>query len=331
MNKFTYSICSLLLISLAATMFGQQKQINDPKEYDAYVKGCYGEADLAKKAANCEKFLADYPKSVMFTDAYFLTAVSYYQAGNWAKAITWVDTPPAGIAELTRDQKVQLLQSGLRSAQQSKNTAKTQSYAEEYLKLDPANLEALLTLSTLLYNAAIPAEEASKTKHFDYTMEITRRALAQPKPAGVKDEQWNPVLNQLHDTVAMVLVNQKKFREAIAEAEISIGINKKNGYAYYLKGLAKKPEVIDAVKKYQDSVDKVNANLRADPITRDDLLATMKAFDEAATAKRDELVEIFAKSAACGEARARTELKIFTGTPDDLEKLIQAKKTELGV
>jgi len=334
MKKLAHCGLALMLIpSLASPMFAQQaqRQVNDPKEYDAYVIGCYGEKDLSKKAANCEKFLADYPKSVMLTDAYLLTAVSYYQVGNWEKAIAWVEQQPAVVTELSPDQRTQLLQSGMRSAQQIKNTTKIQSYAEGVLKVDPLNLEALFTLSSLLYSAAIPSEEAAKTRHFDYTMDITKRALAQPRPAGVKDEQWNPIVNQLHNTVAMVLLNQKKYSEAIAEADISIAINKKDGYAYYLKGLAKKPEVLDAIKKYNDSVQKVNDNRTADQITRDDLAAVMNALVIVATAKRDELVEIFAKSVACGETRARNELKIFTGTPDDLEKLIQTKKTELGV
>jgi len=332
MKKLAYWGVSLTLVSaLAMPMFAQQaqKQIHDPKEYDAYAKGCYAEKDLATQAANCEKFLADYPKSVMLTDAYLQTVVSYHQAGNWAKTIAWVDKQPAGLAELTPDQKTLLLQSGLRSAQQIKNPAKIQTYAEEFLKLDPRNFEALFTLSGLLYGATIPADEAAKTKHFDYTLDITKRALAYPRPAGVKDDQWNPVINQLHNTVAMVLVNQKKYNEAIAEADVSIGINKKDGYAYYLKGLAKKPDVLDAIKKYTESVKKLNDNRTADQITRDDLKAAKDALDQVATAKTDELVQIFATSAACGETRARQELKIFTGTPDELEKIIQTKKVEL--
>lgn len=334
MKKFVHFGLSLMLASaVVSSSFAQQAQkpqINDIKEYDAYANGCYAEKDLATKAANCEKFLADYPKSVMLTDAYLLTALSYFEAGNWAKAIAWVDKQPTGVTEVTADQKKELLKSGLRSAQQIKNTEKIQSYAEEFLKVDPRNLEALFTLSSLLYNAPIPADAAAQAKHFDYTLDITKRALAQPKPAGAKDAEWNPVVNQLHDTVAMVLLNQKKYREAIAEADISIGINGKDGYAYYVKGLAKKPEVLEAIKKYKDSVQKLNDNRTADQLTRDELIATRDALDQAATAKTDELVDIFAKSAACGETRARNELKIFTGTPDELERLIQAKIVELG-
>jgi len=86
-----------------------------------------------------------------------------------------------------------------------------------------------------------------------------------------------------------------------------------------------------SIRRYNDSVQKVNDNRTADQITRDDLTAVMNALVIVATTKTDELVEIFAKSVACGETRARIELKIFAGTPDDLEKLIQTKKTELGV
>src|SRR5689334_21050019 len=124
MKGFAHSGLALLLVSgLVAPTFAQQPQINDLKEYDAYANGCYGEKDLARKAANCEKFLADYPKSVVLKDAYLLATVSNYEAGNFAKAIAWVDRQPAGVTDFTRDQKTQLLQSALRSAQQINNTA----------------------------------------------------------------------------------------------------------------------------------------------------------------------------------------------------------------
>jgi hypothetical protein len=331
MTKIAHIGLSLMLFpALATPVFAQQPQITDLKEYDAYANACYAEKDLGKKAANCEKFLADYPKSVMLKDAYMLTVVSFHEAGNWAKTIEWVDKQPAAVTGLAPAQKTSLLQAALRSAQQGKNTAKTQTYAEEFLKLDPKNLEALYALSGLLFSATIPTDEAAKTKHLDYTLDITKRTLAQPRPAGVQDAQWNPILTQLHDTASMVLLNQKKYSEAIAEADISIGINKRDGYAYYLKGLAKKPELIDAIKKYNDSVQKLNDNRTADQLTRDDLTATKDALDAAAVAKTDELVQIFAKAVACGETRGRNELKIFTGTPEALEKIIQDQKAALG-
>lgn len=328
MKKIANFALSLMLASaLAAPAF---PQINDLKEYDAYANGCYGEKDLARKAANCEKFLADYPKSAVLKDAYLLTVVSYYEARNWAKAMAWFDKQPAGVSDFTPDQKLQLLQSALRSAKQINNSAKIQSYAEELLKADPLSFEALFTLSSVLYTATIPTEDSAKSKHFDYTLDVTKKALALPKPTGAKDEEWNPLINQLHNTAAMVLLNQKKHREAIAEADRSIEINRKDGYAYYLKGLAKKPEVLDAIRLYTDSVQKLNDNRTADQLTRDELMATREGLDQAATTKTADLVEIFAKSAACGETRSRNELKIYTGTPSDLEKVIEEKKTDLG-
>ncbi len=317
-------------LMLVLVLVAQQRQINDPREYDAYANGCYAEKDVAKQAANCEKFLADYPKSVMLGDAYLQAVVSYYHAGNWAKVIATLDKKPAGVAEFPPDQKTQLFQSGLRSAQQLNNTAKVRGYAEDFLALDPLNLEALFALSTVLYSAPVPVDPAAQSKHFDYTLDITKRALARPRPSDVKDDQWNPIVNELHDRAAMVFVNQKKYVEAIAEADLSIGINKKDGYAYYLKGLAKKQSVFDALREYNDSVQKVNDARTAGQLTHDDLLATMNGLAAAATEKTNDLVETFAKAVACGEKRALEELKIYTGTPDALDKLIQAKKAELG-
>jgi hypothetical protein len=144
------------------------------------------------------------------------------------------------------------------------------------------------------------------------------------------------VVVQLHDTATMDLLNQKHYDQYNSEQQSALKIEKKDGKAYYLMGLAMKPAVADAIAKYQAAVDKLNLpeNRSADQLVRDELTATKDGLLAAATAKTNELVEVFAKSVATGwanAAEARKELKIFTGTPEELEKLIADMKVQLGI
>jgi hypothetical protein len=131
-----------------------------------------------------------------------------------------------------------------------------------------------------------------------------------------------------------VLLNQNKHTESIAECQEALKINGKDSYAWYWIGLSHKAALIDLSKKYNDAVDKYNANRTADPITVDDLRAVMLGAQEIATAKRDETLDAFARSVAAGGPagqQAREELqKIFTGTPEELNRLIEEKKSQLG-
>ncbi len=60
----------------------------------------------------------------------------------------------------------------------------------------------------------------------------------------------------------------------------------------------------------------------------------MLGAEQYASAKRDETLDAFARSVAAGGPagqQAREELqKIFTGTPEELNRLIEEKKSQLG-
>ena len=319
-----------LLAALAAPGFAQQ--INDPAEYKVYMDTVYNEMDHAKKAAGGEKYLATYPNTVMRTQTYMAILLSYYQIQNWPKALDTADKQTQMAPTLSADDKKTVLLVGMQAAEQTRNTAKLMAYAERVLAVDPKHTGALVTISNLLANS-VPTDDTKKDAHFKLTLEMTGRALAAPKLNGATDAQWNAITVQLHDTSCMVLLNQKKYAEAIAECQAALKIDKKDGRAYYLMGLAMKPAVADAIAKYTAAIDKLNENRTADQLTRDELKATAEGLDVAAMAKVDELIDIFAKSVACGgpnAADARKELKIFKGTPEALEKLIAAKKAELG-
>jgi hypothetical protein len=116
--------------------------------------------------------------------------------------------------------------------------------------------------------------------------------------------------------------------ESIAECQSALKINSKDSYSWYLIGLSHKTALIDLSKRYNDAVDKYNANRTADQITVDDLRAIMQGAEKIASDKRDETLDAFARSVAAGlRQQAREELqKIFTGTPDELNRLIEEKK-----
>jgi len=331
--KRTASLGLFLLLFTALAAPGFAQEIKDPVEYKAYFDTVYSEKDNAKKAAAGEKFLRDYPNTVARTHTYNQVILAYYNSQNWAKALETADKQSQMAPTLSTEDKNRSILIGMAAAEQAKNTPKLKEYSGKVLEIDPKHAGALVTLSGILANS-IPTDEAAKAKHFEETLSITKRALAVPMPTGATEAIWNPVRGQLHDTSAMVLLNQKKYAETIAEAQEALKISKKDGYAYYLMGLAMKPAVAEAIDKYKAAVDKLNENRTADQLVRDELKATADGLESAATAKTNELIEVFAKSVATGwanAASARAELKIFTGTPEELNKLIADKKAELGI
>jgi tetratricopeptide (TPR) repeat protein len=338
MKRTAYLGLSLLLVTAFATSAfaqaaAQAPAWNSTAEYDAYIVA-FNEKDFAKKAALAEKFLADHPKAAAEyrKNAYVMVVLSYYQAKNWAKAMEAVDKMPQLGANLPADQKKQFLLLAMSSAAELKDNAKLRDAAERVLTADPNEFNALFTLSGLL-SGTLPTDETAKNTQITRTLEVTTRALKQPKPAGVPDGQWNPIQVQLNRTVCLMLLNQKKYTETIAACQTALKINPKDGDSYYLMGLAMKPELVELVNKYNESVNKLNENRTADQITRDELMAVKDGAEKIAESKKEEIIGVFAKAVAAGggaAAQAKDELsKLFTGTPDEMNALIASKKSEL--
>ncbi len=334
MRRTAYlGLCLMVFTALAAPLFAQK--IDDPTEYAAYMK-VYEEKDPAKKAAAGEKFLTDYPKSAAVTHTYMQILLSYHNAKNFAKALETADKQQQMAPGLSADEKKTVNLVGQAAAEQVKNTAKLQSYAEKVIADDPKNTGALITLSNLLANSVPTANGPAKDAHLTKTLDITRRALAAPKIAGVADAQWNPIVAQLHDTECMVLLNQKKNADAITACQEAIKTVKKDGYAYYLMGLAMKPAVADSIANYKAAVDKLNLdeNRKADQVVRDELTANKDALDKVMTTKTDELIKMFATSMATGWQGAANpsaaELKAFNKPQAELDQMIQQIKSENG-
>jgi hypothetical protein len=337
----------LLIGALTTTALAQAQQApaaqqepkwKDTNEYKDYML-VYDEKDHTKKAALAEKFFVDHKDAdpIALTDVFKRMYLAYANAGNWPKVLESYDRMGTLGPKLTDADKKQYTEIALIAAANSKNNPRTIEVAETILKGDPNNFNALITLSGLL-SQTLPAANPQKDAQIAKTLEVTRKALAQPKPTGVPDTQWNPIQVQLHDTACLMLLNQTKYAESISECQAALKLNPKDSYAWYWIGLSHRAALIDLAKKYNEAVDKYNANRTADQLVLDQLRAEMDGAQKIASDKRDETADAFARSAAIGGdagKQAYTELqKIFEGTPDGtadaINRLIEQKKSQLG-
>ena len=131
-----------------------------------------------------------------------------------------------------------------------------------------------------------------------------------------------------------MLLNQMKYSDSIAEAQLALKINSKDSYAWYLIGLNHKASLAELIKKYRALLDKYNENrTTADQIALDEMKTAYQVAEKIASDKTDETLDAFARSVAAGgpsATPAREELqKFFTGTPEELNRLIEEKKKTL--
>src|SRR5688500_18598458 len=195
MTRTAYWGLTLLLVG-TLVIPGYAQNITDTKEYDAYM-AAFNEKDPGKKADMAEKFLTEYPKTDARIQAFQFMLLGYAQAGNWAKALETADKQST-LAPMADDKlKATVYQVGLVAAQQVKNTAKTQEYAEKTLTVNPNEVNALIALSGIL-SSSLPSAEAAREAQLTRALDITNRALKQPMPEGVQPAQWTPVQVQLN-------------------------------------------------------------------------------------------------------------------------------------
>jgi len=128
-----------------------------------------------------------------------------------------------------------------------------------------------------------------------------------------------------------MLLNQQKYPESIEECEAALKVNGKDSYPWYLIGLSHKAGLVERVKQYNEALDKYNASrTTANQIELEDLRAVYEGLEKVASDKRDETLDAFARAVVLGgpaAAEARKELEgLFTGTPAELQQLIDSKK-----
>ena len=332
-----WGISLLLMVCLAAP--GGAQDFKDPKEYDAYMV-VYNEKDAMKKGLAAEKFLADFKDTVGKTQAYSMMVLSFANAGQagvagaFQKALEYAER----LKEFVPNPDTALVQNinavGYVASQGLKNNAKTIEYGERLLEVNPTNLDVLVTLSGI-FSASFPADQAAREAQIKKAMDITKRALAQPKPAQLQDAQWKQVQVQLLLTNCALTYNQRQYPETIAACDQVLKLEKKSGAAWYYTGLAHKYQVPDLDKKYNAAVNEYNENRTADPIIVADYKARVDESLKVVEAKIEEAINAFAFSAAAGGVpEARTELETLykgqhEGTLEGLQQLIDQKKAEL--
>ena len=88
-----------LLFGLLSVVPGLAQQMNDPAEYKAFMDNVYNVKDPVRKVAGAEKFLSDYPKSVMQTQTYMEDILlGYYNVNSWSKALETAGSSSAAVS-----------------------------------------------------------------------------------------------------------------------------------------------------------------------------------------------------------------------------------------
>jgi tetratricopeptide (TPR) repeat protein len=336
----TWGVALLLITALATPALAQATR-PDPKwkpeykneDYNGFM-AIWNEKDNAKKAANAEKFITTFKEAdpIAIEDAYMMMLRAYYAAQAWPKVVETADKQATVAPALPANDKKTVLLMGMDASSRIPNNAKIKEYANKVLAGEPTNFGALYTLSGLLAGT-LPADDAGKQKQLEETLVITRRALAITNPPGFDAATLKTIVITLRNTEAMMLLNQKKYPEAIASAEATLKLDKKNAMAWRFIGLALIPSMNEANKKYQESNKTYNDNRGAGPLIVDQLKADMDLALLALEKKVAEVHNALGRAAAAGgpgSAEARKELQgAFTGTPAELDKLIADKKAEL--
>ena len=301
-------------------------------EYPDYMT-VYNEKEPGKQAILAEKYLADHKDAdpEVLTQIYQFMLFGYANSGNWLKALESVERM-AVAPKLTDADRANYTQIGMLAAASANNTPKTREYAERILKENPKNFKALVALSGVLYQNVPTGPE--KDAHVARTLQVTKDALALGRPQEVSEAQFTQIALQLHETMCLMLLNQQKNMEAIDECQEALKLNPKDGFAWYWIGLAHRAALFDLYKKYNDAVDNYNNNRDKGQLVVDELTAQMQGADKVATDKRDETIDAFVRAIVIGgdagqAAMAELE-KIYTGTRDELNKIIEDKKRQLG-
>jgi tetratricopeptide (TPR) repeat protein len=173
----------------------KQPQAKTKAEYDAYL-AMYNEQDANKKVELASKFLTDFPDTEFKPYIYQIEIATYASMGKPDKVVEVGEKFSTDVPQADNSNKVWVLQRVMQSYQQLNNFDKTVEYGDKLLALNPKDLPALLTLSSILPER-LPQAEDKKAQQLEKAMEVALKAQAEinaltsgPKPAQVTDQQW---------------------------------------------------------------------------------------------------------------------------------------------
>ena len=342
-------IALLLVFALAVAAlpgFGQAAQAQGPRykstaEGTAYVT-FFNEKDPVKKAAAGEKFITDYKDSDFVNTSYMLIIQAYTMSQNWAKVL---DAADRAVASPGADNKLKAFANAnaMVAAQNQNQVDKVLSYGDKVLAIDPTDLNAMITLATVI-PTKLPADEAGKKASLDKAEGLAKKALAGVEPLlaqaqGPQKGQITQIQSQLHETLGFIAYNRPDYAKSIEEYEATIKISPKDDVAHYYLAANYQALSAQASRQYQDAVKKENdaKAAKADQPTLDELVATRQGLENEVRDKRDKAIDEYALAVAIGGSvaqNARSALeKLWQNKNDNLngmDEFIADKKKQLG-
>jgi tetratricopeptide (TPR) repeat protein len=328
----------LMILAVAIPVLSQEAP-----DITAY-RTLFNEKDPAKQAELCEKFLAEsgaaFKDSTWRENTYSLMIRDYMTLQSWPKVLDAAEKVNQHVPNpKNATTKTDAYTRGMLAAQQTNNIPKTLEFGDKVLSADPNNLNALVTVAPLLV-ARLPDDAAAKEAALNKAMEHAKKALGIPKPAGVSDQQWSAVQQQMHSTIGFAFLNKLQYTEAIGEYEQVLKVDPKDGIDQWRMGLAYQglaravqPQIVEAInKENQAKTDKAEQSVQDELVAKREGL--LKDFGE----KRDKAIDALAKAVAVGgdvAPLARPTLEALwknkKDSLDGLDEFIMEKKTELGV
>lgn len=317
----------LLLATPVLTLQGQteskpqteqkQPQAKTKAEYDAYL-AMYNEQDPNKKVELASKFLTDFPDTEFKPYIYQIQIATYASIGKPDKVVEVGEKFSTDVPQADNSNKVWVFQRVMQSYQQLNNFDKTVEYGDKLLALNPKDLPALLTLSSILPER-LPQAEDKKAQQLEKAMEVAQKAQAEinaltsgPKPAQVTDQQWADEKNRLQATVlasiGLIYLNKKEYDKAVENYEKSTNLVRNNSIDYYRLGVAYSFQARALAKELNDMVASLQGQANPDAAAAEAAKQKEKKFGEV----RDKAIDALAKSVylkGLTEQQARTELE----------------------
>jgi hypothetical protein len=293
----------------------KQPQAKTKAEYDAYL-ALYNEQDLNKKVELGNKFMTDYPDSEFKPFIYQIQINSYATSGNPTKVVETGEKFLTEFPQADNNAKKFVYQRVMQSYQAQNNFEKTVEYGEKLLAVDPTDLPALLTLSSILPERLPQEDEAKKNQQLDKAMDYAQKAMTQvnalvsgPKPAQVSDQQWaeekNKLLAAVHSSIGLVHLNKKEYDKATGEYEKSTSLVRNNPIDFYRLGIAYSFQARNIAKELNELVAGLQNQTNPD-------LSAKEAKEKQFAEMRDKAIDALAKSVALKgvtEQQARSELE----------------------
>ncbi len=335
MTRTGYLGISLLLVLALATAglpaFGQAAQAKGPQaktqaEYNAYT-ALYNEKTPQKKAELAEKFIIDFKESDFISNAYTMMLGAYTGAQNWAKVI---DAADRAVALPTADNKLKAFAyaNAMVASQNLNQIDKVVTYGDKVLALEPNDLNAMITLSSVI-PAKLPTDEAGKKAALDKAEGLAKKALSGVEPLlaqapAAQKGQITQIQGQLHSTLGLIAYDRLDYAKSIEEYDQAVKTTPKDDVAHFYMGADYQALSAQASRQYQDAVKAENdaKAAKADQPTIDELAAKRQGLENDVREKRDKSIDEYATAAAIGGVVAQD-------ARNALQKLWQAKNDSL--